>query len=75
MKKLIFIFVSFLMASCYTPSIILDDMYGTVENTVVSYKKGYKYQIKVWCSEKGKYYRVYSNHLYQVGDIIKIKSI
>lgn len=74
MKKLIIILTSVLITSCCTPSIILDDVHGTVENIAVSsYKKGYKYQMKVWCLEKQKYYTVYTNHLYQVGNIIKIK--
>lgn len=72
MKKSIVLLLSmtFMLMSCVTPTVNQCELYGTVEDVV--YLNG-KYRMKVWCQEKGTYFKVITNKHFHRGEIVKIK--
>ena len=70
MKKLLFICAALLVASCATPVVNQVEVYGVVEDAV--YWKGHRH-LKVWCGEKGRYYEVVTDSMWDVGDTVRIR--
>ena len=71
MKKLILpLIVSLMLVSCVTPSVNQVQVYGTVEEILTV---GNHYRVKAWCKSEGRYYKITTDRVYQIGDVIKIK--
>jgi hypothetical protein len=70
MKKLLLSLTTLLLMSCGTPVINQVEVYGEVEDV---YYYNNHYRMKVWCSSKGKYYKIISDRAYQIGERIRIK--
>ena len=72
MKKsiVLLLLMTFMLMSCITPTVNQCDLYGIVEDVV--YLNG-KYHTKVWCEEKGTYFKVKTNKYFHKGQIIQIR--
>ena len=71
MKKIIVLLsMTFMLMSCITPTVNQYELYGIVEDVV--YLNG-KYCMKVWCQEKGTYFKVKTNNYFHKGDIVRIR--
>jgi hypothetical protein len=70
MKKLVLVIVAMAMVSCATPVVNQVDIYGVVESSLYYNKH---HHLKVWCSEKQKYYEIVTDRIVPVGETIRIK--
>ena len=73
MKKFLFALSFIIFLSCTTPVIVQKEKYGVVEDVtayIVKYR-GCDRLYKVW--DGNKYYKIYTNKRYNIGDTIKIK--
>ena len=70
MKKVLLLLTTLIMVSCYTPTVNQVELYGTVES-VLYYNK--HYHTKVWCADRGRYYEIVGDKLYQPGTVVRIK--
>ena len=70
MKKLLLSLITLHLVSCITPTVNQYELYGIVEDVV--YLNG-KYHMKVWCQEKGTYFKVKTNKYFHKGQTVRIR--
>ena len=74
MKKIVILLMAAIMSACGTSTIIDVNRTAKIEDIIESPKKEYKYRAIAWQYEpKIKKYIVYTDSLYAIGDLIKIK--